>query len=60
MYLFGAIPSEYDAESLRSPDSITPRRNLGFVQSSCDFVKLEPVGAQTSWYGASWRMASDR
>jgi hypothetical protein len=24
------------------------------------FIPLEPVGAQTSWYGASWRMASDR
>ena len=24
------------------------------------FIPLEPVGAQASWYGASWRMASDR
>ena len=24
------------------------------------FIPLEPVGAQTTWYGASWRMASDR
>ena len=34
-------------KSLRSPDAITPSRNLVPVQSPRNFVKLEPLGAHS-------------
>ena len=53
MYLFGAVSSQHNVKSLRSPYAITPSRNLGLVQSPCDFAKLEPFGAHSldlAWY----------
>ena len=47
MYLFGAVSSQHNTESLRSPDAIPPRRDLGLVQSSCDLMQLEPLCAHS-------------